>query len=132
MATPTVTFDFDTHTVTMTVITTDGSEPGTFNIVAAPVSLPLQTWTLIWELVSEGNPAAFTSIDFPDPLLPSGNATIVSSGGGGPEWTAVIENRVESFNGFNYTICVGPAGSLEPVSCQDPTIAVTPDPPPGG
>jgi hypothetical protein len=135
---PTITFDFETHTVTMTVIVTPKAGSGEFNIETAPVSLPLQTWNMIWELISEGDQAVFTSIVFPPPpVVPSGNVTISNSQGGGSQWTATIHNQVGSFNGFNYTINVEPAVWPDPgpppiSSSEDPSIAVTPDPPPGG
>lgn len=127
---PTVSFDGDQ--INIAVIVTPGSEPDQLAITAAPVLVPKGTWTMLFDLqTAEGATAVFTSVQLPENPLPSRNVTISGSGpvsgSNGTQWSAVIDNQVTSFNGFNYTICVAPSSS-GPSTCKDPAIAVTSDP----
>jgi hypothetical protein len=112
-----------TKTVTISVAGDSGSLTGE----ASPVAIPHGKWNVVWTL--EDSALSFSSIDLPTDPLKSENVQITNQGGGGSEWTAFLENHVTTVNSFNYTI------SLESGSAKwsfDPTIAVTPDPPPGG
>jgi hypothetical protein len=130
---PTVAYNTGNLTVTATVIATPSATPGEFNVAAPPISIPQGIWTVFWNLVSEDSPAELSSLALLSNPLPSGNVMISDSMMvSATQWQASIDNRVTSFNGFGYTIFVVPAGASDPKTRHDPTIAVTPDPPPGG
>jgi hypothetical protein len=124
-ADPTVTYDVANKKIQATVIATL-LQPNEYDVVAPPLSVPKATWTVFWNLQSD-DPSAEISVDLPSNPLPSGNVTVSNSGRVSPtQWTAIIANNTLSFNGFSYGIHVGQS------SLQYPTVAVTPDPPPGG
>jgi hypothetical protein len=130
---PSVTYDLEARQVFATVFATPAVEPGTFNVVAPPISLFRQEWTVFWDLISTDAPAEFSAVDLPADPLQSGKVMVSDSGLVSPtQWSAKIDNRVANFNGFNYFIQVVPLGQLEPLTRHDPSISVVPDPPPGG
>lgn len=127
--TDTYTVGNGSNTLTISVKAIPGTEPGSLDIEVSPVAVPRGPWNLVWELQG----ANFTSVDLPADPLRSENVHITNSQGGGTQWSAQLDNGVKSINGFNYTINVESAtGSPSASGSIDPTIAVTPDPPPGG
>ena len=126
---PTVTYNTENRQITATVIATPAQEPNQFDSTVAPLTVPRGTWTVFWDLISESAPAVFSSFDLPENPLPSGNVTVSGSQPVNPldatQWTAVIENHVTDFNGFNYTFFLEPQGAAEPLSRHDPSIATS-------
>jgi hypothetical protein len=130
---PSVTYNIEGRQIFATVLANPAAEPGKFDVVAPPISLFKQEWTVFWDLISTEAPAEFSLIDLPADPLHSGNVIVSDSGLVSPtQWSAKIDNHVTNFNGFNYLIQVVPQGQVEPLTRHDPSISVVPDPPPGG
>jgi hypothetical protein len=132
MSEPTVTYNATEHQIFATVIAIPEPDDH-FTALVAPITIPKGTWTVFWNVINESAPAEFSSIEIPADPLSSGNVTVSDSDAVPPpppatQWTAVIENKVTSFNGFNYTIVLVPQGQTNPLSRHDPAIAVSSDP----
>jgi hypothetical protein len=130
-------YDEKTMTVHIEVAVYLNSTGSDIEILAAPVLLPADEWTLFWNLRVEGEEieASFTDpggIVF-SPEIPS-RVTVVEEphAVSGAEWTAKVLNQVVGVNLFHYTITIAwsPIGANGPerVTKKDPTIAVTSDP----
>jgi hypothetical protein len=135
---PTVTFDAENRTVTLKVVVFLPEGATDIVIEAAPAAIPHGDWTFVWDLeVSTSGLIA----EFDDPgiilgSLPPLVRVLKEPSGTAEEWTALLRNEVQSANAFNYDIAVAwhllNEEVIRRVTVHDPTIALTPDPPPGG
>lgn len=131
---PTVTFNPDDKTITLTVIVSPPAEGSNLGVTVSPCLVPGGDWTMYWDLVPEGVEAHFVSIDVPENPLPSGNVTVTPHPAEllTPTRASVrIQNNVESPNSFSYLINVAPDANPALVTRHDPTISVVSDPPNG-
>jgi hypothetical protein len=145
IADPTVIYDSKAMTITSSVIVTLAEGAKDVTIMAAPVTVPRDTWTLIWNLVVDtpGLTAVFAGpgIILLPPLPPKVAVVEWPSAVTPTRSTATLGNAVLGTNAFNYDIAVDWSFSvspsmgtfpLEPLTVQttvhDPTIVVTKDP----
>jgi hypothetical protein len=130
-------YDEKTMTIHIEVAVYLNSTGSDIDILAAPVLLPADEWTLFWNLRVEGEgiEASFADpggIVFAPEIPPRVTVVEEPHAVSGTEWTAKVLNQVVGVNLFHYTIAVewSPIGANGPqrVTKKDPTIAVTSDP----
>jgi hypothetical protein len=133
---PTVTYDTERMTITLSVIVSLAEGAKDVTIMAAPVTIPKDTWTLIWNLVVDtpGLVADFANpgIVLLPPLPPKVTVVAGPSAVSSTRWTATFKNEVLTTNTFSYDIAIdwsyGATKVLGQTTIHDPTIVVTKDP----
>jgi len=136
LADPTVTYDTERMIITLSVIVTLAEGAKEVTITAAPVTIPKDAWTLIWDLVVDtpGLVANFADhgIVLLPPLPPKVTVVEGPSSVSPSRWTATFQNEVLNTNAFSYDIAVdwshGATEVLVRTTVHDPTIVVTKDP----
>ena len=132
---PSIHYDEDSSEILTTVIVSLVN--GEKTITMAPLTVPLGTWTVTWNLVAGTGieSATFAQTDgiyVQDQSFPKNVTLGTPQGISDTQWQLAVQNSVMTVNSFNYTINVEATdlstGRSDLITRVDPTIAVTQDP----